>query len=120
MGLGRLFRRGPRRFSTPGESDRLILDMLRGQGADLSLPREVLHYTYFPRRDEAESAAAELRGAGWEVRVDESAAGDGKWLALATAERIVDETTVDGVRAWFERFADEHGGEYDGWAAAAG
>jgi hypothetical protein len=89
MGLGRLFRRRPRSFSTPAEGDRMILDMLRLQGADLS------------------------------VRVEASAAGDGTWLALATGERVVDEATVDGVRARFDQVAGEHGGEYDGWEAAA-
>jgi hypothetical protein len=119
MGLGRLFRRRPRSFSTPAEGDRMILDMLRLQGADLSLPREVLHYSYFADEATANAAADAIRGAGYEVRVEPSSAGDGTWLALATGERVVDETTVDGVRARFDQVAGEHGGEYDGWEAAA-
>lgn len=97
----------------------MILDMLRLQGADLSRPREVLHYSYFGDEAVAEAAAASMREARYDVRVEPSAAGDGKWLALATGERVVDETTVDVARAWFEQLAEEHGGEYDGWEAAA-
>ncbi len=97
----------------------MILDMLRMQGADLSQPREVLHYSYFADQAAADAAAAQEREAGYEVRVEPSAAGDGKWVALATAQRVVDETTVDGTRTWFEQIAEEHGGEYDGWEAAA-
>jgi hypothetical protein len=119
MELGRLFRRRPRRFSTPAEGDRLILDMLRLKGADLAQPREVLHYSYFADGAAAEAAAGTMREAGWEVTVAESAGGAGRWLARATALRVVDESTVDPDRAWFEQLAEEHGGEYDGWEAAA-
>jgi regulator of RNase E activity RraB len=118
MGLGRLFRRRPRRFSTPAEGDRMILDMLRLKDADLAQAREVLHHSYFADRAAADAAAVAMREAGWNVSVDESMAGDGRWHALATAVRVVDETTVDSDRAWFEELAEEHGGEYDGWEAA--
>lgn len=119
MGLGRLFRRRTKSFSTPAEGDRLILATLRQHGADLRLRREVLHYSYFAERAAADAAAGEIRAAGYDVKVEPSAAGDGQWLALAAAERIVDEETVDATRAWFEQVADEHGGTYDGWEAAA-
>jgi regulator of RNase E activity RraB len=118
MGLRRLFRRDPQPSSTPGEGDRLILDQLRNHGADLTQPREVLHYSYFADRAAADAAAGAMRDAGYRVTVEESASGDGTWLALATAELIVDESTVDSTRARFEGIAAEHGGDYDGWEAA--
>jgi hypothetical protein len=37
----------------------------------------------------------------------------------AETTRVVDETNVDAYRALFARIAAEHGGEYDGWEAAA-
>ena len=74
----------------------MILDMLRMQGADLSQPREVLHYSYFADQAAADAAAAQEREAGYEVRVEPSAAGDSKWVALATAQRVVDETLSTG------------------------
>jgi hypothetical protein len=33
----------------------------------------------------------------------------------AEGSRVVDETTVVAFRAWFERVAADHAGEYDGW-----
>jgi Regulator of ribonuclease activity B len=36
----------------------------------------------------------------------------------ADGQRIVGGDTISAFRAWFERVAAEHGGEYDGWEAA--
>jgi hypothetical protein len=37
------------------------------------------------------------------------------WSVRAEGSRVVDETTVVAFRAWFERVAAGHAGEYDGW-----
>ena len=118
MGLRRLFRRDPQPSSTPGDGDRLILEQLRSHGADLTQPREVRHYSYFADRAAADAAAEAMREWGYGVTVEESATGDGTWLALATAEVVVDESTVDSTRGRFEQIAAAHGGDYDGWEAA--
>ena len=96
----------------------MILDQLRSHGADLTQPREVLHYSYFADRVAADAAANAIRASGYRVTIDGSASGDGTWLALATAEVVVDDSTVDSTRARFEGIAAEHGGDYDGWEAA--
>jgi hypothetical protein len=118
MGLRRLLRRRPQTSSTSSESDRIILDQLRSHGADLTQPREVLHYSYFADRVAADAAADAIRASSYRVTVEESASGDGTWLALAMTEFVVDESTVDSTRARFEGIATEHGGDYDGWEAA--
>jgi Regulator of ribonuclease activity B len=42
-----------------------------------------------------------------------------QWSLRAEGQRIVGAETIAAFRAWFERIAAEHGGEYDGWEAAA-
>jgi hypothetical protein len=37
----------------------------------------------------------------------------------AETTRVVNESTVQAFRAWFELVASDHAGEYDGWEAAA-
>ena len=37
----------------------------------------------------------------------------------AETARVVDATTVEAFRTWFEQIATEFRGEYDGWEAAA-
>ena len=124
MGLRDLFRReasGPGREEAAVADDHLVLRELEQAGADLTKPREVLHYLYFPTEEAADEAAEALRAAGYEVAVQPSAAGSASrnpWLALATIEAVVNEATVDQTRALMEGIAARGGGEYDGWEAA--
>jgi Regulator of ribonuclease activity B len=102
-----------------GGGDRLVLDQLRQAGADLSQPREVLHYLYAPTREDADALAAAVRAEGYEVEVRDSATGGPRpWLVLATAHRVVAEETAEAATSRFSELAAEHGAEYDGWEAA--
>jgi hypothetical protein len=116
--------RGSTANGSPADGDQLIVQQLRLLGADLSRPREVLHFVYFPTREDAEDAASELRGEGYTVEVEPSADSDqgppNPWLALARNETVVDEATVAALRPRFEALAAARSGEYDGWEAAAG
>jgi Regulator of ribonuclease activity B len=108
---------------SPADGDQLIVQQLRLLGADLSKPREVLHFLYLPTEEDAESAASELRTDGYTVEVQLAADADtsppNPWLALARKETVVDEATVTLMRPRFEALATERSGEYDGWEAAA-
>ena len=101
------------------DGDALILAQLRSAGADLTQPRHVVHYSYVPDERTAKAAASTIAEAGFETRVGEPLPGYDTWSVIAEATTIVDETTVGPNRAWFQRIAAEHGGEYDGWEAAA-
>ena len=111
--------RRPKTVASPAEQDRLVLLQLEGRGANLTRPRHVLHYLYFGDEAHARSAAHDIDGAGYEVTISPPDDTVAEWSVRAEATRVVDETTVDAFRAWFERVAAEHGGEYDGWEAAA-
>ncbi|HXG77650.1 MAG TPA: ribonuclease E inhibitor RraB [Gaiellaceae bacterium] len=115
--LDRLRRRGAPR--TPEEVDRLVLRQLQARRADLTRPRHVIHVVYFAGEAQARAAAEEAERAGWNATVEPPREPLHLWCLSADAMRVVDTTTVSGFRAWFERLAEEHGGEYDGWEAAA-
>ncbi len=115
--LDRLRRRGAPK--TQEEVDRLVLRQLRARKADLTRPRHVIHVVYFDREAEARAAAEEAERAGWNATVEAPREPINQWCLTADAMRVVDATTVPGFRAWFERLAEEHRGEYDGWEAAA-
>lgn len=114
--LDRLRRPLPSR--TPEETDRLLLDQLLAHGADLTQPRHVLHFLYFPGEVGARAAAREIERLTYAVTV--TAPGDDipDWSVCAEGERLVDATTVATTRAWFEQVAGDTGGSYDGWEAA--
>jgi hypothetical protein len=106
----------------PADDDKHVLKQLRKAGANLSRPREVVHYLYFPTQVAAEQASHELRGAGYmiDVRPAANAAENppNPWLMEARIHTVVDETTVSSTRAKFEQIAAAGGGEYDGWEAS--
>jgi hypothetical protein len=107
----------------PKDPDQAVLKQLRKIGANLSRPREVIHFLYFPTQVAAEKAATQLRGEGYAIDVRPAAnAGESlpnPWLMEARIHAVVDETTIAPMRARFESLADAGSGEYDGWEAAA-
>jgi uncharacterized membrane-anchored protein len=114
--LDRIRYRGAPR--TPEEADALALRQLAGRGANLSKPRHVIHFLYFDTEADAR-AASEAIGDVWRVTVEPPGETRARWCVRADGDRIVGRETVAGFRAWFEGIAEAHGGEYDGWEAAA-
>jgi hypothetical protein len=111
--------RKPNPFRDPAELDKLSLKHLEKLGADLALPRHVIHFLYFEHEDDARRAAAEAPTTGWEATVEAPSEPTAQWLVRADATRVVDARTVESYRAWFEHLAADCDGEYDGWEAAA-
>jgi len=105
--------------TTPQEADTLALRQLAGRGADLAKPRHVIHFLYFSREADARAAAATIDGASWTAAVTPPDDTIAEWSVRADGQRVVGAETIAAFRAWFERVATEHGGEYDGWEAAA-
>jgi hypothetical protein len=112
-----LFRRRSREDEV-ARTDALTLQTLQQNGADLSLPRHVLHYLYYPTREAADAAANALRAEGLIVVVDRAAVGS-TWLARAETNAIVSVESCALDRARFTALARAGGGEYDGWEASA-
>jgi hypothetical protein len=100
--------------------DLLLLAALQDQGADLSQPRHVLQYSYFPTHAAAAAAAADADAAHWLTEVREPLPENDAWLMLAQRHGAI--VSADFVRAatdLFEEIAERHDGEYDGWEASA-
>ena len=102
--------------------DLMVLAQLEKSGADLTQPRDLVHYLYVPSQDAAEQAAAELRNLSYTAEA-KLAAGvqpddPNPWLVLANVDAVVDQERVRWERARFDELAVKYGGEYDGWEAA--
>jgi Regulator of ribonuclease activity B len=99
------------------EGDRFVVEQLRQQGADLSRPRNIKHYLYFPSQSVANQAAQAFQVMGFSSEVREGA--DHKsWLALAKGATLVNQETVAKMRSQFTELASILSGEYDGWEAS--
>jgi hypothetical protein len=105
--------------TTTEEADSLALRQLSGRGADLAQPRHVIHFLYFPAEERARAAADAIAEASWTAAVEPPSETIAEWCVRADGHRTVGPDTVAAFRSWFEGVAAEHGGEYDGWEAAA-
>src|SRR2546421_9502832 len=85
--------------------------------ADLSRPRETLHYLYVPTQDAAQEAEQALRAEDRKIEVRPAATGPG-WLVLITQSMIVTPESIAGARSEIEAVSTRLAGEYDGWEAA--
>ena len=105
------------------EADRLVIEQLQNNGADLSKPRDVRHYLYLPTSNAQEQMAVELRRLGFEVEAQMAANVDqnppNPFLVLASKDAVVNAESINELRRIFETLAAEYEGEYDGWEAAA-
>ena len=101
--------------------DVVLLGQLMQQGANLSLPRHALYYLYFPSRDAAEAGAEEGRTADYTCEVrDPLPQYPDQWsLVCERPDAILDPNGVNAADDLFQGIADRHGGELDGWEAAA-
>ena len=100
--------------------DLLVLEQLVKAGADVTQPRHVLHYLYFPDQDPAGRAAQEAAEGGFEVSVRAPLPDyPGQWTLVCERRDVVLELeAVRDTSDYFEGLAGSHGGVYDGWEAS--
>lgn len=95
--------------------DEAVLNLLRSKDINLSKPRLVHFYLYFPSQEKAESAASELNKASFEVEVIEPLEIREGWLCLATKEILLNDLTMTNLRKKFDNLTRKFNGKYDGW-----
>jgi hypothetical protein len=109
--------RAVERIESALEADVRVLDHLSGLGCDPTEPRECRHYLYVPGEHRAVEVTRTLNSSdGWDAEYEQVA---DLWLVTATTFTGLNDTVVRDTRVRFEALASIHGGEYDGWEAAA-
>jgi len=74
------------------------------------------HYFYFPRKSDAQKAAARLRSKGWFAELSH-ADEDEDWLVICKQPAPIS-VNFEEIREELEKLAEELHGQYDGWGAA--
>jgi hypothetical protein len=97
--------------------DERVLVQLRKANLDLSQPRKIDFYLYFPTQSAAEQVAPRIRDAGFQVEVRRAAKGD-DWLCLSTRTMVPDLKALQQVRHDFQALVTPLKGDYDGWDTA--
>ena len=100
--------------------DLLVLGQLMKAGADLTQPRHVLHFLYFPDQAVAFAASEEALQQGFTVDVREPLPQQPDQWSLVCEQHgvVLDPPTVVEHGDFFDGLAERHGGEYDGWEAS--
>jgi hypothetical protein len=110
------------RFEDASAGDRLVLAELVRAGADLQLPRDIVHYLYLPNRADATIAAENLQLCGYvtEIGMDNNPADPAPFPFVVRARilALANHVTIGEARRIFEELAAKLEGDYDGWEAA--
>ena len=120
--LRRWLRRPRTRSAQYGEAeaDRAVLEQLRRDGVDLTRPRTIEFFLYFPSREAAESAGHALREDGFTIGEAGERSEEQKWLVLATRTMAPELAALTEARRVLDVVAGRYGGEYDGWGTPTG
>jgi len=106
------------RICDASEADERVLDQLAQLGCDPDAPREVTHYVYLRKENDAGIVAGILERDGWHTAVE--SCEEAAFVVLATRTRALSAAIVKQTRRTLEALAAEHGGVYDGWEAKTG
>jgi hypothetical protein len=95
-----------------------VVQNLVKMGADITAPRHVIFYLYFPRKSGANAAARVLRHRGHEVSVHPPWEKIPQWATVAeTRDRAIVPDFLRETVDVCEKLADHHDGVFDGWEA---
>ena len=105
--------------------DKNLLEEL-AKRADLTTPRDQIHFLYFPDQNSATMALHELSQQGWQPYGDQPHLVDNpinpheSWaLTVRRDDLPINADTVARNRMLFAKTACDYHGVYDGWEAAA-
>ena len=88
---------------------------LAEHGDDLSAPRSIDHWLYFPSPEDRSAFRAEAEKEGFTAHIQEEQEKSGEWCVRLEREDIPDE--LDDVTWSLRELAGARGGRYDGWGA---
>jgi hypothetical protein len=109
-------------YTDEDDADRQVLNQLIQLGSDLRKERHSIHYFYFETEAGADEARKELARMQFEARAGaqlESEPTSRRWPVIAERTEVIDEKVIRILRKPLTEIAKRHGGEYDGWEAAA-
>ncbi|MFN0054534.1 MAG: DUF695 domain-containing protein [Planctomycetales bacterium] len=100
--------------------NRRLVDLLVEQGDDLSQPRDVDHWLYFPSEESRDQFLLQIAGTAFQVdaSLTDEAHAEFRYALRLTRQDRVDLESIDGLVSDLLLRARECGGEYDGWESA--
>ena len=116
--MGGFLRRLMGAAPTPDAKDEQVIAAIGAHGADLTRPREIIHYLYFPTEAGTRAVVQILdRPDRFVHAVIDPDRGNSKVTIKHTDVLTIE--LIRALRSEFENAARSFGGEYDGWEAAA-
>lgn len=103
-------------MSRPKEIDEKVVENIVRFGGDIDKERPVDFFFYFPSELAATQVEVKLINLGFytDVRYFKR---NKNWSLTANKKMQVSTERIYEISLWFEKIAEEQGGEYDGWGA---
>ena len=92
----------------------MVIERIRSLGWDMSEPRGVENFLYFPTQEAANHASELIGRLEYDLEVRLGADGT-NWLVEANRRQVITIDTIRAMRAELTSIAVAADGEYDGW-----
>jgi len=102
----------------PDEGDRLLLQHMVDNGADLTKERHIIHYLYFPDSETRELAVQLLQKANYQTRYGADYGETQLKSLIAERHGLINTEVVNKEREFINEIAEANDGEYNGWEAS--
>lgn len=103
-------------MTRPKEIDAKVVENIIRFGGDIEKERPVDFFFYFPSEHAATQVEVQLINLGFNTDVHYFEPNE-KWSLTANKKMQVSTERIYEISLWFEKVAEEQGGEYDGWGA---
>jgi uncharacterized protein (TIGR01619 family) len=93
-----------------------LLDVLKRKGDDHAIPRQVMHWVYFPTSESQSSFSKAAADAGFVVESEyELEPDDRRFCVRVYRVQSIQQSEIDEATIQLLHLAHGHGGDYDGW-----
>ena len=104
--------------SVAEQQDAHVIEGLRDAGSDMSKPHDIDFFFYFPSRQKAEAAIADLKSLGYIIVEAGVTPGQSDWHVHASRRMVPDLEAMNASTRTLEALGAKHDGEYDGWGTS--
>ena len=104
--------------SVAEQQDAHVIDGLRDAGSDMSKPHDIDFFFYFPSRQKAEAAIADLKSLGYNIVEAGVSPAQSDWHVHASRRMVPDLEAMNASTRTLEALGAKHDGEYAGWGTA--
>ena len=104
----------------PDDDNGNVLWQMHTDGDDLTEPHEIEYSLAFKSEEQADQCALYLLKEEQKISIFEDTEGESsEWIITIYVYMEPEHSDIVDLEEWFNKIAEQHGGEYDGWGCMA-